>query len=224
MTDNTKDIVLVTKFGQCIRFHETDVRSTGRTSMGVIGMNLSDRDEVVGMQMNTQGEYILIASEKGLGKLTKMEEFSPQNRGGKGVKCYKITEKTGNIIGVKAVNRDNEIMMITTEGIIIRMKVEGISVLGRVTSGVKLMNLADDITVASIAKVREDKSLMDNAQESEILTKEEEEQSARKAKEAARKMNSPVDMDYSVEKKDNRQIEELIARAEADKNEQDTEE
>lgn len=133
-------------------------------------------------------------------------------------------EKTGNIIGVKAVNRDNEIMMITTEGIIIRMKVEGISVLGRVTSGVKLMNLADDITVASIAKVREDKSLMDNAQESEILTKEEEEQSARKAKEAARKMNSPVDMDYSVEKKDNRQIEELIARAEADKNEQDTEE
>ena len=220
-TDNTKDIVLVTKFGQCIRFHETDVRSTGRTSMGVIGMNLSDRDEVVGMQMNTQGEYILIASEKGLGKLTKMEEFSPQNRGGKGVKCYKITEKTGNIIGVKAVNRDNEIMMITTEGIIIRMKVEGISVLGRVTSGVKLMNLADDITVASIAKVREDKSLLDNTPESEILTQEEEEQGRKKAEEAARKMNSPVEMNQPIDNKE--QIEELIARAEKDTQEQEAE-
>ncbi len=161
MTDNTKDMVLVTKYGQCIRFHETDVRSTGRVSMGVIGMNLSDRDEVVGMQMNTQGEYLLIASEKGMGKLTRMDEFTPQNRGGKGVKCYKITEKTGNIVGVKAVNQENEILMITTEGIIIRMKVEGISVLGRVTSGVKLMDLAEDITVASIAKVREDKSLLE---------------------------------------------------------------
>ena len=159
-TDNSKDIILVTKYGQCIRFHETDVRSTGRVSMGVIGMNLSDRDEVIGMQMNTQGEFLLIASEKGLGKLTRMEEFTTQNRGGKGVKCYKITDKTGNVIGAKAVDPDNEIMMITTEGIIIRMKVEGISVLGRITSGVKLINLEDDITVASIAKVREDKSLM----------------------------------------------------------------
>lgn len=165
-TDNTKDIILVTKYGQCIRFHETDVRSTGRVSMGVIGMSLSDRDEVVGMQLNTQGEYLLIASEKGLGKCTRMEEFTPQNRGGKGVKCYKITGKTGNVIGVKAVNEDNEIMMITTEGIIIRMKVEGISVLGRITSGVKLINLDEDITVASIAKVREDKSLIvDNPEE-----------------------------------------------------------
>ncbi len=164
MTDNSKDMILVTKYGQCIRFHETDVRSTGRVSMGVIGMNLSDRDEVVGMQMHTQGEYLLIASQKGLGKLTRMDEFTPQNRGGKGVKCYKITEKTGNIVGVKAVNQENEIMMITTEGIIIRIKVEGISVLGRVTSGVKLMDLSEDITVASIAKVREDKSLMENDQ------------------------------------------------------------
>lgn len=173
-TDNTKDIILVTKYGQCIRFHETDVRSTGRTSMGVIGMNLSDRDEIVGMQMNTQGEYLLIVSEKGLGKCTRMEEFTSQNRGGKGVKCYKITEKTGNIIGVKAVNQDNEIMMITTEGIIIRMKVDGISVLGRVTSGVKLMNLSDEITVASIAKVREDKSLMENIEPDELVLEEEE--------------------------------------------------
>ena len=158
-TDNNKDIILVTKFGQCIRFHETDVRSTGRTSMGVIGMNLTDGDEVVGMQMNTQGDALLIVSEKGLGKATLMTEFTPQIRGGKGVKCYKITEKTGNIIGIKAVNQDSEIMLITTEGIIIRMKVEDISLLGRVTSGVKLINMDDDITVASIAKVREDKSL-----------------------------------------------------------------
>lgn len=174
LTNNQKDMILVTKFGQCIRFHETDVRSTGRTSMGVIGMNLSDNDEVVGMQMNTQGEYLLIASERGLGKLTRMDEFTSQNRGGKGVKCYKITEKTGNIIGIKAVNQENEIMMITTEGIIIRMKVEGISVLGRVTSGVKLMNLSEDIKVASIAKVREDKSLIETVEKEELLTEENE--------------------------------------------------
>ena len=160
-TDNTKDIILVTKYGQCIRFHETDVRSTGRNSMGVIGMNLIDGDEVIGMQMNTQGEYLLIASEKGLGKRTRMEEFSPQNRGGKGVKCYKITEKTGYLIGIKAVNDENEIMIITTEGIIIRMKVEDISILGRVTSGVRLINMDEDVTIASIAKVREDQNLME---------------------------------------------------------------
>ena len=172
-TDNTKDIILVTKYGQCIRFHETDVRSTGRNSMGVIGMNLVDRDEVVGMQLDTQGDYLLIASEKGLGKRTKMEEFSPQNRGGKGVKCYKITEKTGNIIGIKAVNDDHEIMMITTEGIIIRMKVEDISILGRVTSGVKLINMDEDVTVASIAKVREDKSLIEEIEQADGKQPEE---------------------------------------------------
>jgi DNA gyrase subunit A len=159
-TDNTQDILLVTKYGQCIRFHETDVRNTGRVSMGVIGMNLTDGDEVVGMQLNVQGEHLLIVSEKGLGKRTAVDEFSPQNRGGKGVKCYKITEKTGNIVGVKAVNEDNEIMIITTEGIIIRMKVEGISILGRVTSGVKLINMTDeDVKVASITKVKEDETL-----------------------------------------------------------------
>ena len=155
-TDNTKDIILVTKYGQCIRFHESDVRSTGRQSMGVIGMNLADRDEVVGMQLDTQGEYLLIASEMGIGKRTKMSEFSPQNRGGKGVKCYKITEKTGYIVGIKAVNDENEIMIITTEGIIIRIKVDSISILGRVASGVKLINMEEDVTIASIARVRED--------------------------------------------------------------------
>ena len=154
-TDNQKDILLVTKYGQCIRFQESDVRSTGRTSMGVRGMNLSDNDEVIGMQLSCQGEYLLIASEKGMGKLTDMKEFSPQNRGGKGVKCYKITEKTGNVVGMKAVNDTDEIMMINTEGIIIRMECSGISKLGRITSGVKLINLHQNEKVASIAKVRQ---------------------------------------------------------------------
>ena len=156
-TNNKKDIFLVTKYGQCIRFHETDVRKTGRASMGVIGMSLSDGDEVVGMQLDTQGEYLLIASEYGMGKLTPITEFSAQNRGGKGVKCYKIMEKTGNVVGVKAVNREHEIMMINTEGIIIQMACEDISVLGRVTSGVKLMSLdpEQNVRVASIAKVKD---------------------------------------------------------------------
>ena len=163
-TDNRKDIILVTKFGQCIRFHETDVRTTGRVSMGVRGINLGDDDEVIGMQLNTQGDYLLIVSEKGLGKRTSVGEFTVQNRGGKGVKCYKITEKTGNVVGVKAVNDDNEIMLITTEGIIIRISCSDISILGRITSGVKLMDLDDNISVASIAKVREK---TENAEEEE---------------------------------------------------------
>lgn len=154
-TDNEKDIILVTKDGQCIRFKETDVRSTGRASMGVRGMNLGDGDEVVAMQLNTQGDYLLVASENGMGKRTAMSEFVVQNRGGKGVKCYKITEKTGNVVGAKAVNEENEIMMITTEGIIIRLQCADISVLGRITSGVKMINLTDGVTVASIAKVRD---------------------------------------------------------------------
>ena len=154
-TDNNKDIMLVTKDGMCIRFKETDVRSTGRSSMGVRGMNLDPGDEVVSMQLNSQGDYLLVVSENGMGKRTSMNEFTCQNRGGKGVKCYKITEKTGNVIGAKAVNEENEIMMITTEGIIIRISCAGISILGRITSGVKLINLDTGVTVASLAKVRE---------------------------------------------------------------------
>ncbi len=154
-TNNKKDIFLVTKYGQCIRFHETDVRSTGRVSMGVIGMTLAPGDEVVGMQLDTQGEYLLVASENGMGKITPITDFTAQNRGGKGVKCYKIMEKTGNVVGVKMVNRDNEVMLISTEGIIIQFSCEDISVLGRVTSGVKLMNLSGDTKIASLAKVRE---------------------------------------------------------------------
>ena len=173
-TDNEKDILLITKYGQCIRFHETDVRPTGRTSMGVRGMNLSDQDEIIGMQLNTQGDYLLIVSEKGMGKLTDMNEFTSQNRGGKGIRCYKIIEKTGNVVGVKAVNEDDEIMIINTEGIIIRTECTGISKLGRITSGVKLINLDDNVSVASIAKVRktEDNGEEECQDENEEVTEE----------------------------------------------------
>lgn len=154
-TNKDTEILLVTKFGMCIRFKETDVRNTGRSSMGVIGMNLADRDEVIGMQLNTQGDELLIVSENGMGKRTNINEFSVQRRGGKGIKCYKIVEKTGNVVGVKAVNEENEIMMITTEGIIIQIRMSDVSVLGRITSGVKLINLEKGVKVAKIAKVRE---------------------------------------------------------------------
>ena len=154
-TDENSEIFLVTKQGMCIRFKETDVRNTGRASMGVIGMNLCDQDEVVGMQLQSQGECLLIVSENGMGKRTYLEEFNVQYRGGKGIKCYKITEKTGDVIGVKAVKDDNEIMMITTAGIIIQLRMEDISILGRNTSGVKLINLEKNNKVARIAKVRE---------------------------------------------------------------------
>ena len=214
-TDNKQDIFLVTKYGQCIRFHETDVRSTGRTSMGVIGMNLADRDEVVGMQMESQGDSLMIVSEKGLGKCTMTSEFTAQIRGGKGVKCYKITEKTGNIVGVKAVRGDDEVMLITTEGIIIRIRVDGTALLGRVTSGVKLMNLDEDVTIASIAKVKEDKSLINNADTSELLTEEEEAQSAAAAAEAAKRAAGQAD----VTETDDELMKELLERAEADSEE-----
>lgn len=154
-TDKNSEIFLVTKLGMCIRFKETDVRATGRSSMGVIGMNLSDGDEIIGMQLQSQGDSLLIVSENGLGKRTFLDEFTVQKRGGKGVKCYKITEKTGDVVGVKAVNDDNEIMMITTEGIIIQLRVQEISTLGRITSGVKMINLDQGVKVAQIAKVRE---------------------------------------------------------------------
>ena len=171
-TDNKKDVFLVTKKGMCIRFHETDVRITGRVSMGVIGMHLNQGDQVVGMQVDTQGEYLLVVSENGMGKRTDIDEFKAQNRGGKGVLCYKITEKTGSIVGAKLVFDDHDIMLITTEGIIIRLSVNDISIYGRNTSGVKLMNIDQDsdISVASIAKVRESKS--DDSEEAEENTEE----------------------------------------------------
>ncbi len=154
-TKEDSEIFLVTRQGMCIRFKETDVRATGRSSMGVIGMNLSDGDDIIGMQLQSQGDSLLIVSENGLGKRTYMNEFNVQNRGGKGIKCYKVTEKTGNVVGVKAVVDENEIMMITTEGIIIQLRMQDISTLGRVTSGVKMMDLEDGVKIARIAKVRE---------------------------------------------------------------------
>ncbi len=154
ITNNDFDVFMITKQGLCIRFNEKDVRATGRTSMGVRGMNLSDNDEVVAMQLDIQGKEMLIVSEKGMGKRTDLTEFTAQNRGGKGVKCYKITEKTGNVVGAKAVTEDDEIMIINTDGIIIRMECKDISVYGRITSGVKLINLKENEEVASIAKVR----------------------------------------------------------------------
>ena len=211
-TNNSEDIFLVTKYGQCIRFKETDVRKTGRVSMGVIGMNLTDGDEVIGMQMESQGDALMIVSEKGLGKCTLISEFTTQNRGGKGVKCYKITEKTGNIVGVKAVNQNNELMLITTEGIIIRIKVSDTTLLGRITSGVKLINLDENVTVASIAKVREDATLMENTDTSELLTEEEEAKNVALAAENAGK----AVMNPETTETDDELMKELLERAEKD--------
>ena len=210
-TDNTKDILLVSKLGQCIRFNETDVRTTGRASMGVRGMNLDDEDEVVGMQMDSQGESLLIASENGYGKRTLVSEFTRQNRGGKGVRCYKINEKTGNIVGVKAVEDNQEIMMITTEGIIIRIKVSDISLLGRNTSGVKLMNIdaSSNVRVASIAKVRESEEEED-AEEESVEDGEENMQVA-----------EVVNTTSQSETIQSSQIDTLLERAEEDSKEEE---
>lgn len=158
ITNDKKDIIMVTKQGQCIRFNEKDVRATGRTSMGVIGMNLSYDDEVVAMQLNTQGQYLLFVSEFGMGKRTDTDEFPVQHRGGKGIKCYKITERTGNVVAAKAINEENEVMIINTEGIIIQLMVKEVSILGRITSGVKLIDMdfeKKDIVVASMTRVRD---------------------------------------------------------------------
>ena len=157
ISDNNDNIMLITKKGQGIKFRETDVRETGRSAMGVRGIELNQDDEVISMQLESQGECVLIVSANGMGKRTPFTDFKLQNRGGKGVKCYKISDKTGEIVGAKAVNDGNEIMMITNEGIVIRMFVDDISILGRVTLGVKLMNTGDkdDIVVASITKVKE---------------------------------------------------------------------
>ena len=157
LTDNTREIIMVTKLGQCIRFDENDVRTTGRVSMGVRGMNINNDDEVVAMQLVKEGQDLLIVSERGMGKRTKLSEFSNQKRGGKGNKCYKINSRTGNVIGAKVVSEKEEILLITIQGIIIRLRINEISQLGRVTLGVKLIDVAEEITVASIAKVREEK-------------------------------------------------------------------
>ena len=154
-TTAESEIFLVTKQGMCIRFKETDVRRTGRSSIGVIGMNLNPGDEVIGMQLASQGTELLFISERGYGKRTLMSEFTAQKRGGKGVKCYKIVEKTGDVMGVKAIDGSEEVIMMTTEGIMIRIQVSDINTLSRITSGVKLMNLPDGVRIAQAAKVRD---------------------------------------------------------------------
>ena len=158
VTNDTQDIIMVTRHGHCIKFNEKDVRATGRASMGVIGMNLSYDDEIVAMQLSSQGEYLLFVSEFGMGKRTETSEFPVQRRGGKGIKCYKITGKTGNVVAAKAINEDNEVMIINTEGIIIQLMVREVSILGRITSGVKLIDMDSkkkDIVVASMTRVRD---------------------------------------------------------------------
>ena len=157
-TNGDDDIFLITKKGMSIRFNEKDVRQTGRTSMGVKGIHLGKDDIVISMQMSSQGEKILLVTENGMGKRTLISEFNVQNRGGKGVKCYKITEKTGDLVGAKIVTDENDVMIITTEGIIIRTSCDGISTLGRVTSGVKIINLNYDnnVKVASMTEVQKE--------------------------------------------------------------------
>ncbi|MCI6409381.1 MAG: DNA gyrase subunit A [Lachnospiraceae bacterium] len=174
-TDSSSEIFLVTKYGMCIRFKETNVRETGRSSMGVIGMTLDDGDEVVGMQLDSQGDSLLIVSEKGYGKRSTLDQFRLQHRGGKGLRCYKIMEKTGYIIGVKAVTDENEIMMITSGGIIIQIRMNDIRNLGRITSGVKLINLDEGVEVAKIAKVREKVSDGEQEIDTNSISESEEE-------------------------------------------------
>ena len=189
-TDNTEDIFLVTKKGMCIRFHETDVRVTGRVSMGVIGMKFDEDDEVIGMQMSSQGECLLVASEYGYGKRTPIEEFNCQNRGGKGVRCYKIIDKTGDLIGAKLVDNSREIMLITNEGIIIKMSVNDISIIGRNTSGVKLMSIDPDSgsVVASIAKVRESENNPDDEDLEDDITDDDDMEEEGKTEQGSEEM------------------------------------
>ena len=183
-TNGDDDIFLITKNGMSIRFNEKDVRQTGRTSMGVKGIHLGKDDIVISMQMSSQGEKILLVTENGMGKRTLISEFSVQNRGGKGVKCYKITEKTGDLVGAKIVTDENDVMIITTEGIIIRTSCDGISTLGRVTSGVKIINLNYDnnVKVASMTEVQkeefDDEDLKGEGPEKTEDTEAAEEQSS----------------------------------------------
>ena len=170
MTFDDEDILMFTKFGQAIRFAESEVRPTGRATMGVIGMNISDEDVIIGMQLVSQGSAIMIVSENGMGKCTLVTEFSTIHRGGKGVKCYKITDKTGNIIGAKAVDMDDEVMLINTIGTIIRINVADTTLLSRITSGVKLINLKDNEKLISIAKVKKSDKILDG----ESASKEDE--------------------------------------------------
>lgn len=158
VTDGKRDIIMISHLGQCIRFNENDARATGRVSMGVKGMNLADGDSVIGMQVAEENGELLFVSEMGMGKKTAMSEFKDQNRGGKGIRCYRVNAKTGNLAGVKVYKEGYELMLITTEGTVIRMKTDTIPVLGRDTSGVKLMQVdQENVKVSSIELIEESK-------------------------------------------------------------------
>ena len=158
VTDGKRDIIMISHLGQCIRFDENDARATGRVSMGVKGMNLTDGDSVIGMQVAEENGELLFVSEMGMGKKTAMSEFKDQNRGGKGIRCYRVNAKTGNLAGVKVYKEGYELMLITTEGTVIRMKTDTIPVLGRDTSGVKLMQVdQENVKVSSIELIEESK-------------------------------------------------------------------
>ena len=214
LTDGNKEILMATKYGMCIRFKETEVRPTGRTAMGVIGMDLMDGDEVVGMQLNTQGDTVLIVSENGLGKRTPISEFNVQHRGGKGVKCYKITDRTGDVIGIKSVNDDREIMLITSEGVIIRIEVTQISILGRITSGVKLINLDEGVKVATVSKVRVNpEGSNETGDETVVMDVEDENEDDDEEEKLPKGEKTGLSSD----------IQELLERAEADAEDEEEE-
>ena len=151
------DVLMATRGGQMIRFTESDVRTTGRSSMGVKGITLAAGDEVIGMQLASQGDSVLAVTETGMGKRTALTEFSVQKRGGKGSLYYRLTAKTGQVVSFKVMTKDQDLMLITNGGIIIRLRVQDISEIGRVTSGVKLMGLDKDTKIVSVARIREEK-------------------------------------------------------------------
>ena len=145
--------MLITKKGLAVRFNESKLRTMGRTATGVRGINLAEDDEVISMIITSEGKYLLFDTENGMGKRTDQSEFDAKGRGGKGKICYKANEKTGKLVGAKIVNDDDEIMIINTDGIIIRMSVNDISVIGRAGIGVRLMSKSGEEKIAAITKV-----------------------------------------------------------------------
>ena len=154
VTDGNKDVLLVTKEGMSIRFDENDIRSMGRSAMGVKGITLSNDDKVVSMSLCEEGTDVLVVTENGFGKRTDINEYRTQIRAGKGIKTYNIAEKTGKLVGAEMVNEDDEMMIINSDGVLIRLRVNEISLFGRVTSGVKLMKTDDEVNVVSISKIK----------------------------------------------------------------------
>lgn len=154
VTDGNKDVLLVTKEGMSIRFDENDIRPMGRSAMGVKGITLSNDDKVVSMSLCEEGTDVLVVSENGFGKRTDINEYRTQIRAGKGIKTYNIAEKTGKLVGAEMVNEDDEMMIINSDGVLIRLRVNEISLFGRVTSGVKLMKTNDEVNVVSISKIK----------------------------------------------------------------------